>query len=115
MFQRLVSRRRFVTGMLVVGTGAACRIGSAAGKDKALPLVSADRLGGEDRYLTFVSTDKPIYRGGEKLYVRGVVLHHSTHAPLKHPGVRSFVEIVGPKGDRIAAGLATVEDGVLGF
>ena len=30
-------------------------------------------LGGTERYLVHVATDKPIYRTGERLYVRGVV------------------------------------------
>src|SRR5579871_1316302 len=30
-------------------------------------------LGGPDRYLTSVSTDKPIYKIGEMVYVRGVI------------------------------------------
>jgi uncharacterized protein YfaS (alpha-2-macroglobulin family) len=115
MFQRPVSRRQFVTGMLVVGTGAAFRGGSMAGKESLPGLVDSGRFGGESRYLTFVSTDKPIYRGGENLYVRGVVLHHASHAPLNEPGIRSFVEVVGPKGDQVASGFAVVEDGVLGF
>ena len=32
------------------------------------------QLGGKDRYSTYVSTDKQIYRPGEKLYVRAAVL-----------------------------------------
>ena len=36
--------------------------------------VTTETLGGAQRYLTHVSTDKPIYRPGETLYVRGAVL-----------------------------------------
>src|ERR1051326_342719 len=42
--------------------------------------------GGTERYLTHVSTDKPIYRTGEKVYVRAVVLHAITHYPVTNPG-----------------------------
>src|SRR5690349_24656111 len=44
-----------------------------------------DDLGGVERYLTHVSTDKPIYRTGERVYVRGVVLGANDHAPLSSP------------------------------
>ena len=40
--------------------------------------VSTSELGGADRYMTYLSTDKPIYRPGETMYIRGVVLHHSS-------------------------------------
>src|SRR5215510_10766584 len=35
-----------------------------------------------ERYLTLVATDKPIYRTGERLYVRGVVLRADDHSPM---------------------------------
>jgi hypothetical protein len=65
------------------------------------------------QYLTHVSTDKPIYRGGERVYVRGVVLSANDHAPGA-TGVASF-EIKGPKGDTVASGVSTVIDSVIGF
>ena len=72
------------------------------------------RLGGADRYQTFVSTDKPIYRPGEKLYVRAAVLHATNHKPAVETHAQS-VEITGPKGDVIASGMAHPQDGVAGF
>jgi alpha-2-macroglobulin-like protein len=75
---------------------------------------SSELLGGADRYLTHVSTDKPIYRPGEQLYVRGVVLHHLTNSPLSE-SISAAVEIVGPKGDVVASGPAVAEDSVLAF
>ena len=44
--------------------------------------VTTSELGGADRYMTYLSTDKPIYRPGEMMYIRGVVLHHSSRQPL---------------------------------
>ena len=58
-----------------------------------------------DRYLTHVSTDKPIYRTGEKVYVRAVVLQAISHYPMTNPGTASF-EVKGPKGDTVASGAA---------
>jgi hypothetical protein len=69
-------------------------------------------------YLTHVTTDKPIYRTGEKLYVRGVVLRADDHSPMtaapEWTGAASF-EIKGPKGDTVVSGLSTVIDSVVGF
>src|SRR5688500_5542409 len=59
--------------------------------------------GNTDRYLTHITTDKPIYRIGEKLYVRAVVLRANDHSPMAGPG-RAFFEIKGPKGDIVASG-----------
>ena len=65
-------------------------------------------------YLTHVTTDKPIYRTGEKLYVRGVVLRADGHTPMTSPGTASF-QIKGPKGDVVASGSSDINDSVLGF
>lgn len=72
-------------------------------------------LGGAERYLTSVSTDKPIYRAGETVYVRAVVLKADTHEPLTAEQTHAGIEIVGPKGDVVAQGLAMSEDSVVGF
>src|SRR5712675_280050 len=63
------------------------------------PPVARD-IGSAERYLTHVATDKPIYRTGEKLYVRGVVLRADGHSPMPQgsTGTARF-EIKGPKGD----------------
>src|SRR5215467_2226466 len=70
--------------------------------------------GSSERYLTHVSTDKPIYRTGEKVYVRAVVLHAITHYPMSNNGTASF-EIKGPKGDTVASGATAIIDSVAGF
>ena len=67
-----------------------------------------------ERYVTHVSTDKPIYRTGEKVYVRSVVLHTDGHTPMTNPGTASF-EIKGPNGDTVASGGAQIIDSVVGF
>jgi len=91
---------------------------SAEGKGDATPAKKAtkDDLGGVDRYLTFVSTDKPIYREGEKVYVRGVVLNATNHKPLPDgQNANPNVEIKGPKGDVVAGGRASAQNSVWGF
>jgi len=73
-------------------------------------------LGGSERYLTHVSTDKPIYRPGETVYVRGVVLHAQTRKPLPaRQSVLGQVQVTGPKGDIQAGGWTNIQDSILGF
>jgi alpha-2-macroglobulin-like protein len=83
--------------------------GSFALGGQVLPQLST----GSDRYLTHITTDKPIYRTGEKMYVRGVVLRAEGHTPGA-TGTSNY-EIKGPKGDTVASGLAEVIDSVMGF
>jgi hypothetical protein len=90
--------------------------GQVAGP-RGMPQISSD-LSGVERYLTHISTDKPIYHTGEKVYVRGVVLRADGHAPMAgSPGstrTASF-EIKGPKGDTVASGASAIIDSVIGF
>ena len=60
-------------------------------------------FGGADRFLTYVSTDKPIYRPGEKLYVSRGVVESRTHVPGTDAAV-AVVQVTGPKGDVVASG-----------
>lgn len=115
-FPMSVSRRTFVAGMVFVGTGAACKLVADDEAGTKVKLPDSAQLGGPQRYLTYVSTDKPIYRSGDKIYVRGVILHHSTRqAPPKEAGLQAVIEIIGPKGDTVASGAVVAEDGVIGF
>src|SRR2546425_11365300 len=81
------------------------------------PQIAGD-LGGAERYLTHVATDKPIYRAGEKLYVRGAVLRADGHSPITNPQdstrTASF-EIKGPKGDTVASGVSAIINSTVGF
>jgi A-macroglobulin TED domain/Carboxypeptidase regulatory-like domain/MG2 domain/Alpha-2-macroglobulin family len=73
--------------------------------------------GGGGHYRTYISTDKPIYRTGEKVYVRGVVLGTEGHSPVDlPPGSRpASFEIKGPKGDTVVSGFSTIIDSIVGF
>src|SRR5262249_7580515 len=70
--------------------------------------------GDSDHYLTHVSTAKPIYRAGEKVYVRAVLLHAIGPSAMTSPGRTSF-EIKGPKGEAVTSGIAAIVDSVAGF
>jgi len=84
------------------------------GGPAAAPQGIAD-LGGAERYLTHVATDKPIYRTGEKLYVRGIVLSADGHSPMANSTGTASFEIKGPKGDTVASGVSPIIDSVVGF
>src|ERR1043166_8128281 len=71
-------------------------------------------LGGPTRYLTHISTDKPVYKPGEKVLVRGAALDASTHAPLTN-SENVQLQLRGPKGDVVAGGTANLQDGTWGF
>ncbi len=75
----------------------------------------SNMLGGRDRSITAASTDKPIYKTGETVYVRGVLLHHATHTPIAWAQPLAAIEIRGPKGDTVASGMAQTEDSTVGF
>src|SRR5881396_4013227 len=77
---------------------------------------NAAEFGGVERYLIHVSTDKPIYRSGERLYVRGVFLRAAGHTPLASSLSETVsFEIKGPKGDTVASGVSSIIDSVAGF
>jgi alpha-2-macroglobulin-like protein len=82
---------------------------------RAAPGDLTNVLGGPDRYLTAASTDKPLYKPGETVHVRGVLLHHATKKPLAANPPRAVVEIRGPKGDTVASGMVQAEQSVMGF
>jgi hypothetical protein len=92
--------------------GALCLLVAAAGQKPADP-ATPQRLGGPNRTLTAVSTDKPVYKVGETVFVRGVVLDSSTRMPLS--GQPAAVTIKGPKGEVITAGNSMLQEGSFGF
>lgn len=65
---------------------------------------TTESLGGTERFLTFISTDKPIYRTGEKVYIRGVMLNAATKTPLPD-GQPTYATIMirGTKGELVSS------------
>jgi hypothetical protein len=71
-------------------------------------------LGGPNRSLTYVSTDKPMYRPGEQVFARGLMLDAITHKPnAQQPQAR--IEIRGPKGDVVTSAMVQTQDSVWGY
>ena len=90
-------------------------LGGEARPFAAPPQIAAE-FGGVERYLVHVSTDKPIYRSGERLYVRGVFLRATGHTPMTTSSSETLsFEIKGPKGDTVASGVSAIIDTVAGF
>ena len=118
-------QRRTVNGLMVVALalGGVWTFRSVRSADKPKPpqepkkaVAKADVLGGAERFLTHVSTDKPIYRAGENVYVRGVVLEAHKHLPLKaDANLMAQITIKGPKGDIVAQAMTNSQDSTLGF
>ena len=97
----------------LISTGTLCLL-LTAGANKVIDPITTARVGGATRFLTHVSTDKPIYKIGETVYVRGVVLDAKSRVPAPN-GQYAQITIKGPKGETITAGQAQVTDGAFGF
>ncbi|MEX1017540.1 MAG: MG2 domain-containing protein [Phycisphaeraceae bacterium] len=70
-----------------------------------------------DSYQTHLSTDKPIYREGETVYIRGVLLQADTQRPLDsqhQPQPHAMVRVTGPRGNVVHEALTRLEHSVLG-
>src|SRR5512145_3194533 len=92
--------RRCAVGILAVCCAALTWTGALAERKKPAEVVGSEALGGKDRYLAHVSTDKPVYRSGEKVYVRAVILHAADHTPDGRSN-GAVVQILGPKGETV--------------
>jgi hypothetical protein len=67
-------------------------------------------------YLGHVSTDKPIYRPGERVWLRGVVLGALDHKPLQSDQpAYAQMQITGPRGEQLFATGGPMQDSVAGF
>ncbi|MDP3505979.1 MAG: MG2 domain-containing protein [Myxococcales bacterium] len=95
-----------LAGLVVLAVGGA----SPPPKDPA----TTERVGGPSRFTTSVSTDKSIYKAGETVFVRGVVLNANSHVPAGN-GSWSQIVVKGPKGEVLTQGQSNVQDGAFGF
>ena len=83
--------------------------GGLAEREEPAEVVGSEALGGKDRYLAHVSTDKPVYRSGEK--VLRPRRDPSTQPITRRSAARipAVVQILGPKGETVVT--ATGRDG----
>ncbi len=114
-FNNLLQAIAVFTGGVLIAAGLI--FGGKAPVPPASPQIAGDP-GDIERYVTHIATDKPIYRSGERLYVRGVVLRADGHTPVTNTpraSVAASFEIKGPKGDTVASGAAAIIDSVVAF
>ncbi|MBO7741532.1 MAG: hypothetical protein J6S21_03170, partial [Victivallales bacterium] len=68
------------------------------------------------RRLHYVSTDKPVYRPGEKIFFRDVLLDAFSNYPVENADIPAPVlTITGPRGEEIFNGTATVQHSAASF
>lgn len=83
-----------------------------------IPVIKA--LGGADRYLTSISTDKPIYRAGEYFHARGVMLTSTEHKPMPDRDghnsnlIYANVNLENAKGQILVSRSIPIKDSVWG-
>ena len=87
---------------------------AAADQNQSPPVPDSERLGGDQRPLVFLATDKPIYKPGETIYARIVALQADTYFPLREPG-QAMLKINGPRQNEVAAMFAPLTDSTAGF
>ena len=104
-------------GLLII----AMFFGSALSSDKKAEIdvnknsvISSDQLGGDERYLLYVSVDKPVYRESESVYLRATILDSSDNTPLANGTANIHVQIKGPKGSVVFDTYANGDDSVAG-
>ncbi|PID44718.1 MAG: A-macroglobulin complement component [Proteobacteria bacterium] len=88
---------------------------STAAGASPLKTITSKQLGGDERYLAYVSTDKPVYRANESLYLRVVVLNAADNTPLQSGEPVIQVKIQGPKGDTVFQSGGTGSDSSAGI
>ncbi|PIE43078.1 MAG: A-macroglobulin complement component [Gammaproteobacteria bacterium] len=81
-----------------------------------LKTISTKQLGGDKRYLVYVSTDKPVYRAQEPVYLRAVILDAVDNTPLQS-GEQPVIEvkIQGPQGNTVFEGSGIGRDSSVGI
>ena len=87
---------------------------AADGQKPTPPVPATESLGGPDRPLVFLATDKPIYKPGETLYARLVALQADSYFPVREGG-QAILKIKGPRQNEVATLAAPLTDSTAGF
>jgi uncharacterized protein YfaS (alpha-2-macroglobulin family) len=78
-------------------------------------VITTEELGGKDRKLFYISSDKPIYRVAETVYLRAVILNGEDNTPVTVNNLYGTIKILGPKGDTVYESGAYGDDSTIGF
>ncbi len=108
-----MSRKGLLIAVLLGVAAVDPMLGDAAKAPKRTR-TDTEQLGGAERYLTHLSTDKPLYRQAEPVHIRGVMLQAQSHKPFAG-GASVSLEIHGPKGDVLTTQSVGVQDSTLAF
>ncbi len=76
--------------------------------------VTTSQLGGDKRMAAYLSTDRDLYKPGDRLFMRCLVLEADSNV-LKKDEVEATVSIYGPRGDIIAQESLYAEKGILSY
>ncbi|MDA1194057.1 MAG: A-macroglobulin complement component [Planctomycetota bacterium] len=82
--------------------------------DRVVPPARGPELGGTDRYLAHISSDKPLYKPGEVIFARAAVLGAFDHKPVKDAHWGRF-EVRSARGEVVYEQATHVVDGVAAF
>ncbi|MCA8920750.1 MAG: A-macroglobulin complement component [Planctomycetes bacterium] len=84
----------------------------------ALPLLGQEPAGAgatnSSRFLLHLATDRPTYRPGDTVHLRGALLHAFDRRPARGSGMAQ-VEVKGPRGDTVAKGFVSGSQPGLSF
>ncbi len=72
-------------------------------------IVTPEKLGGAKRLLAYLSVDKPIYRSGENVYFRTVVLTADGNLPMRD-SASGDLSITGPRGEKVFNQFVRIQD-----
>lgn len=120
----LIAKRRCLTALavvmaLVLSAMLPLASSTAARQEEnethGLPLPSSEQLGGPHRPLLFLATDKPVYRPGETVYARAVLLQSDTFFPLHNLGNSIELTISGPRKEKVSTLRTVVNESTAGF
>jgi alpha-2-macroglobulin-like protein len=123
-----IMTRKTVVGGLSIGTLAMAVFGGAlppaAPTPPATGPATLPNVSPAERFQAYVSTDKPIYRPNEKVYIRSILLNAATHEPaataVAGPTAASAIaiaqlQILGPLGNIVATGGGAGQDSIAAF
>lgn len=102
------------TWLIFLGLGAGS-LPMVSAASEGIPTVKNSQLTMDSsaQFLTCLSMDKPYYRAGETIYVKGVLLRAKDHTP---PGTalnaNVQIRIKGPKGDFVAQGYTRLQSNI---
>lgn len=71
-------------------------------------------FGGENRHLAYLSTDKPVYRPGEQVFGRAVLLNAHTRKPVDQQ-IWTMFEVRSARGEVVAQSQSTAEQSIAPF